>query len=99
MNPLINPLTSKGASIFAKENAAPETDENGGVESVVAPEQNAEHQRRKGIGRDQPAVSGSQEANSCRCCKARARSLVAASCRKMMPKTEKAGSCARNVFG
>ena len=39
----------------SEKDAAPETDEDGGVKSVIAPQQNAEDQRRERIGRDQHA--------------------------------------------
>ena len=64
MNPLINPMKSIGASILFNENAAQETNENSAVEAVIATEQNAEDERCKGIGRDQPGGLGSKERKS-----------------------------------
>src|SRR5207302_11486055 len=39
----------------AEQNAAPQTDEDGGVKSVIAPQQNTQHQRGKCVGGEQPA--------------------------------------------
>jgi len=44
----------QGRVHFPKKDAAPETDEDRSVESVVASEQHAQEQRREGVGRDQP---------------------------------------------
>ena len=59
--PLINPITSNGASILSEQDAAPETNEDRAVKPVVAPEQDAKHERRKSIGRDQATPSPVEE--------------------------------------
>ena len=63
VKPLISPMTRIGASILPDQDAAPETDEDGTVESVIASEQNTEHERSKRIGRDQPGRLRFQRSN------------------------------------
>ena len=54
VNPLINPMTSIGASILFTRMLLQETNEHSAVEAVIATEQDAKDERRKRIGRDQP---------------------------------------------
>src|SRR5207253_4082866 len=49
-----NQSTNQQRSIdFAKENTTPKADENGGVETMVTPKEDAERERRKSIRGDQ----------------------------------------------
>ena len=98
MNPLIKPMTSIGASILFDQDAAKETNEHSAVKAVVATEQNAKDERCKGVGRDQPGRLGLRSAKTPLLQRTR-RSFVAASWRKMMPKTRKTRELRRNVFG
>ncbi len=85
---------------FSEEHAAPKTDEDGGVKSVISPEQNTQDQRRESVGRDQAsAVSGLRKRKVPLLQSTRTSFVIAASWKKMIPKTRNSRELCRKVFG